>query len=220
MLILRCFFLIILIFPLFNYSQDYKNDYKNQLIIVEGDSIPSSGISLKEVIVFQPLKFETQNELLNYIILRRKVFRVYPYAKLAAERLIILNERLDKIESKRRRRKYIKMMEKFIYDEFSNELKKFKRSEGEILIKLISRQTGNTPFKLIKELRTGFRAFLYQTTASFFKLSLKETYNPEKIKNDYLIEDILQRAFADKYIEEQESALDFNLDRLYGIWKK
>ena len=112
------------------------------------------------------------------------------------------------------------MMEKFIYDEFSNELKKFKRSEGEILIKLISRQTGNTPFKLIKELRTGFRAFLYQTTASFFKLSLKETYNPEKIKNDYLIEDILQRAFADKYIEEQESALDFNLDRLYGIWKK
>ena len=172
MLILRYFFLIILIFPLFNYSQDYKNDYKNQLIIVEGDSIPSSGISLKEVIVFQPLKFETQNELLNYIVLRRKVFRVYPYAKLAAERLIILNERLDKIESKRGRKKYIKMMEKFIYDEFSNELKKFKRSEGEILIKLISRQTGNTPFKLIKELRTGFRAFLYQTTASFFKLSL------------------------------------------------
>lgn len=220
MLILRYFFLIILIFPLFNYSQDYKNDYKNQLIIVEGDSIPSSGISLKEVIVFQPLKFENQNELLNYIVLRRKVFRVYPYAKLAAERLIILNERLDNIESKRRRKKYVKMMEKFIYDEFSNELKKFKRSEGEILIKLISRQTGNTPFKLIKELRTGFRAFLYQTTASFFKLSLKETYNPEKIKNDYLIEDILQRAFADKYIEEQESALDFNLDRLYEIWKK
>ena len=31
MLILRYFFLIILIFPLFNYSQDYKNDYKNQL---------------------------------------------------------------------------------------------------------------------------------------------------------------------------------------------
>ena len=66
MLILRCFFLIILIFPLFNYSQDYKNDYKNQLIIVEGDSIPSSGISLKEVIVFQPLKFETQNELMKF----------------------------------------------------------------------------------------------------------------------------------------------------------
>ncbi len=220
MSIIKYFFLIISFYPFFNYSQDYKNNYKNQLIIIEGDSVPSSGISLKEVIVFQPLKFDSQTELLNYILLRRKVFKVYPYAKLAAERLIVLNERLDKIESKRRRKKYIKMMEKFIYDEFSNELKKFKRSEGEILIKLISRQTGDTPFKLIKELRTGFRAFLYQTTASFFKLSLKEKYDPEKIKNDYLIEDILQRAFADKYIEEQESALDFNLDILYEIWKK
>ena len=51
-----------------------------------------------------------------------------------------------------------------------------------------------------------------------FKLSLKEKFNPEKIKEDYLIEDILQRAFAEKYLEEQESKLNYDLNKLFEIW--
>ena len=109
-------------------------------------------------------------------------------------------------------------MEKFIYNEFEEELKRLSRSEGKILIKLINRQTGNSVFELIKKLRTGWRAFVYQTTASMFKLSLKEKFDPEKIREDYLIEDILQRAFAEKYLEEQESKLNYDLNKLFEIW--
>ena len=190
-----------------------------QMIIIEGDSIPTYGIPLNEVVVFESLLFKNRLKLKRYLILRRKTFKVYPYAKMAAERLTVLNQRLNDINSKRSRRKYLKRMEKFIYEEFEEELKKFSRSEGQILIRLVHRQTGITTYDLVKELRTGWKAFWYQTTASLFKLSLKDTYDPEHSLEDYLIEDILQRAFADNQLEEQTAVFDYNLDDLYFIWK-
>ena len=192
---------------------------QRELMLLDGDSIPTYGIPLKEIVLFQPLRFKTRLELKRYLILRRKTLKVYPYAKLAADRLTILNERLDNLDNKRSRKKYLKRMEKFIYEEFEDELKKFSRSEGKILIRLVHRQTGITTYDLVKELRTGWKAFWYQTTASLFKLSLKDTFDPEYSFEDYLIEDILQRAFADQYLEEQASSLDYNLDDLYFIWK-
>ena len=187
--------------------------------VIEGDSIMQSEIELKEVIVFQPLKFSSYEEAKRYILLRQRTLRVYQYAKLAADRLNILTERLDKINSKRKRRKYLRLIEDYIYNEFELELKKLSRSQGKILIKLIHRQTGNTTHQLVKELRNGWRALIYQTTASLFKLSLKDTYNPTEIYEDYLIEDILQRAFSEDRLEQQNTALDYDLDALYFYWK-
>ena len=183
------------------------------------DTIPQFGIPLKEVVLFQPLKFRTIDELKDYLILRRRVIKVYPFAKLASDRLLILNKRLKVLKSRRSKKKYLRRLEKFLYDEFEQELKKLSRSQGRILIKLVHRQTGITIFGLIKELRTGLKAFFYQTTASFFKLSLKEKYNPEDTLEDYLIEDILQRAFSEKYLVEQKAKIDYDLDSLYLIWK-
>ena len=211
------FFFLLLFFSFFAKAQDYSKD---SLILVEGDSLPTYGISLKEVIVFQPLRFKNREELNRYLILRRRVLRVYPYAKLAAERLTVLNERLDQIDTKRGKKKYLKRLEDFVYDEFEEELKKLSKSQGKILIRLVHRQTGSTTFDLIKELRNGWKAFFYQTTASLFSLSLKEKYNPAEVLEDYLIEDILQRAFADQYLIEQAAAIDYDLDALYQHWKE
>ena len=188
--------------------------------VIEGDTIIRSEIELKEVIVFQPLKFVSYEEAKRYILLRQRTLRVYQYAKLAADRLNILTERLNQINSKRKKRKYLRLIEDFIYNEFELELKKLSRSQGKILIKLIHRQTGNTTHQLVKELRNGWRALVYQTTASLFKLSLKDTYNPKEIYEDYLIEDILQRAFSEGRLERQNTALDYDLDALYIYWKE
>lgn len=211
------FFFLLLFFSFFAKAQDYSKD---SLILVEGDSLPTYGIPLKEVIVFQPLRFKNSEELNRYLILRRRVLRVYPYAKLAAERLTVLNERLDQIDSKLGKKKYLKRLEDFVYEEFEEELKKLSKSQGKILIRLVYRQTGSTTFELVKELRNGWKAFLYQTTASLFSLSLKEKYNPAEVLEDYLIEDILQRAFADQYLIEQAAAIDYDLDALYQHWKE
>jgi len=209
-----------LFFLLLLSTANAQQTEEGTLLLIEGDSIPQYGITLKEVVVFQPLRFKTREELKRYILLRRRVFRVYPYAKLAADRLTVLNDRLNEIESKRGRKKYLKRLEKFIYEEFEEELKNLSKSQGRILIKLVHRQTGSTTFDLVKELRTGWKAFVYQTTASLFRLSLKDQYNPEEVLEDYLIEDILQRAFADQYLIEQPAAIDYDLTALHSIWKE
>ncbi len=188
--------------------------------VIEGDTIIHSEIELKEVVLFQPLRFENYDEAKRYVILRERTYRVYPFAKIAADRLEILTTRLDQIRSKRRRREYLKRLEDFIYNEFEKELKKLSRSQGRILIKLVHRQTGETTHNLVKELRNGWRAFIYQTTASLFKLSLKDNYDPDTVYEDYLIEDILQRAFSVDRLEPQDSALNYDLDSLYKFWKE
>ena len=76
-----------------------------------------------------------------------------------------------------------------------------------------------TTFELIKELRSGWRAFWFNNTASLFDISLKKKFDPYNEKEDYLIEDILQRSFSDNSLEKQDYALDFDLDALYRFWR-
>lgn len=191
---------------------------QEKLIIMEGDSVFRSSIELEEVYLFGRLEFDSYKEKLRYYVLRRKTLKVYPYAKMAAERLESLNERLTEVESKRKRNQYTKLVQQYIEQEFSAELKKFTRTEGQILVKLIYRQTGETAFDLVRELRSGWRAFWYQNTARMFKISIKEEYHPDEVHEDYLIEDILQRAFAAGQLERQESVLDYDYASLTNKW--
>jgi uncharacterized membrane protein YheB (UPF0754 family) len=186
--------------------------------LIEGDSIPRASIELDEVILFNKLKFTSKEERIRYLILRRKTLKVYPYAKMAAERLVKLNDRLSKIKSKSKRRRYTKRVQKFIEEELTGKLKKLTKTEGQILVKLIHRQTGETAFKLVKRLRSGWKAFWYNTTANLFSISLKKEFLPESNHEDYLIEDILQRAFHNNQLKKQPSALPFSYLELTDKW--
>jgi hypothetical protein len=200
-------------------AEETLDSLAQQYIIMEGDSVLQSSIALNEVFVFSRLKFSSYNDKLRYYILRRKTMKVYPYAKLAAERLVELNDSLEHIKKNSHKRRFTRKVQKFIEDEFSEELKKLTRTEGQILVKLIYRQTGITAFDLVKELRSGWRAFWYNTTAKMFSISIKEEFHPDMVHEDYLIEDILQRAFADFSLERQPSVLEYDYATLTNIWK-
>lgn len=185
---------------------------------IEGDSLAMDAIYLDEVRILENLKFVNKDERINYLILKRKTLKVYPYAKLASERLVALNERLEQLETKREQRRYAKIVQKYIEEEFSAELKKLTKSEGQILVKLIHRQTGTTAFDLIKQLRSGWRAFWYNNTASLFDISLKKEFNPLDEKEDFFIEDILERAFQSQQLERQKSAFYIDYFSLTDKW--
>tara|TARA_R110002012_G_scaffold170647_1_gene335178 strand:- start:198 stop:788 length:591 start_codon:yes stop_codon:yes gene_type:complete len=188
--------------------------------IIEGDTIAREMIDLDEVILLDKLKFKSEQDRRRYLILRRKTRKVYPYAKLASERLTTMTERLKTIKSNRDKKRYTKRIQKYIEGEFSEKLKKLTHTEGQILVKLIHRQTGRTAFELVKELRTGWRAFWYNTTANLFEISLKEEYNPFEIKEDYLIEDILERSFQENKLERQNPAFPIDYLDLKSHWNK
>ena len=170
------------------------------ILIEKGDTLT---ISLEGFSLFPKHKFKSQTDIRYYYWFRRKVFKAYPYAKLASERLDTLKNRLQKIKSKRKRKKYISQIQKYLEDEFTAPLKKMTRTEGRILVKLINRQTGKSVYQNIKEFKSGWKAFWYNTTANAFKLSLKEEYHPESNNEDFLIEDVLQRAFINDRLEHQ-----------------
>lgn len=217
---LSAFLLFLSGFFCFSQIPDQPIDsVQENMIIIEGDSIFHSSINLDEVYVFGKLSFTSYEDKLRYYILRRKTMKVYPYAKLAAERLVELNDSLARITKPRHRKKYTKEVQKYIEGEFSDELKKLTRTEGQILVKLIFRQTGKTAFNLVKELRSGWRAFWYNTTAKFFNISIKEEFHPDLVQEDYLIEDILQRAFLAGQLVPQKSALSYDFAELNNKWK-
>ena len=218
--------LFLLLFSLFLRAQTTQEAEKQtdttdaEYYFVEGDSIARSAIFLDDVIVLGRLRFDDNAARRRYLILRRKTRKVWPYAKLAGERLVELNERLDSMESKRDKKRYTKIIQRYVEDEFKEELKKLTRTEGQILVKLMFRQTGQTTFELIKNYRSGLKAFLLNTTAILFDISLKEIYDPEEVQEDYLIEDILQRSFQAKILEKQEPAIDLNFLELENKWRK
>lgn len=185
---------------------------------IDGDSIPVSIINLDPVFLMAKLKYGSKEDRIRYLILKRRTLKVYPYAKLAAERLVELNIRLETLKRKSDQRRYAKIIQKYIEDEFSAELKKLTRKEGQILVKLIHRQTGQTTFQLIKDLRSGWRAFWFNNTARLFDISLKEEFNPLAVSEDYLIEDILERAFQDGKLDRQNSAFPIDYLDLTKKW--
>jgi hypothetical protein len=201
--------------------QEIKNDSTQSFYyIIEGDTIPREFIDLEEVVLLNKLEFNSKQDRRRYLILRRKTRKVYPYAKMAAERLTTMTERLKTVEKKRDRKRYTKRIQKYIEEEFSEKLKKLTRTEGQILVKLIHRQTGRTAFALVKELRTGWRAFWYNTTANLFDISIKEEYKPYEVKEDYLIEDILERSFQSNLLERQKPAFTIDYFDLTAHWNK
>lgn len=200
---------------------EHSNDTLNQepfYYILQGDSLVRQYIDLNEVVLLKRLSFNDMAERRKYIILRRRTLKVYPYAKLAAERLAAVDERLKNIKRKSKRKKYIRQVQKYSEGEFYETLRKFTRAEGRILVKLIHRQTGQSTFDLIRDYRSGWRAFWYNQTAHWFDIDLKSEYQPFDNKEDYYIEDILQRGFRDNLIERQNPYNPIDILALESFW--
>lgn len=177
-------------------------------------------IELEGVWLLPSIQFQSAEERKEYLITRRRVYKVYPYAVLAAERMEKVDDLLETLPNKRSRRIYLRRAQKFMQEEFTDTLKTFTRSEGRILFKLIYRQTGQTAFELVKEYRSGWNAFWFNTAASIYDLTMKQTYNPYEEKEDYYIEDVLQRGFGNGRLEEQDAAIPINLREIYSRWQE
>ena len=121
----------------------------------------------------------------------RNIRLVYPYAEGATKIIEKLTKELEGIESKKQRRKLIRREYKGLMKEYKKPLMKFKISQGKLLIKLIDRETGNTSYNHLKELKGSFTAIFWQSVATMFGSSLKAGYYP--LGDDWMVEEILDR---------------------------
>ena len=135
--------------------------------------------------------------------LKNDIYVVYPYVIAAAVVFKDINANLDKIEDRRSRKKYLKTMDKNLDRTFKEPLKNLSIDQGHVLIKLINRETGQNCYSIIKELKGGFSAVLWQSVGVLFKNNLVREYDPED--RDKEVEMIVRELEASMYYRYQLS---------------
>lgn len=185
--------------------------------LTETDDILNDTIALEEIVVSrEKLDPDARKQ---FLILQSRVYKTYPYAKLASERLTLLNKGMDRLSTNKEKKKYFKIVEDYLNNEFEAKLKKLSRSQGRILVKLIHRQTGTSTYELVKTLKSGWKAFWSNTAASMFDINLKTEYEPYEVNEDFLIETILSRAFESGRLQNQTPAKPVDINRLNDFWE-
>lgn len=192
---------------------DHRDDY-----LKETDTVLGVAIELEEVVIDKNQIKISEDARKRFLILQRRVYKVYPYAKLASERLTQLNKDMANLKTNKERKKYFKITEDYLNNEFEGQLKKLSRKDGQILVKLIHRQTGRTTFTLIKTLKSGWKAFWSNNTARVFDINLKTEYNAMTVYEDYLIETILDRAFKSRRLVPQITPNPVDIEEMNYYW--
>lgn len=154
-----------------------QETYAQPWTVYNGDTIQYYSLPMVDIVDY--VSANAKKEVKDYLKLRRNVVKVYPYAKLAAAELKFINDSMANIPNERARKKFVKQREDALKAKFEAELKKLTLTQGRILIKLIDRETGNTSYALVKELRGNLSAFFWQGLAKFFGSSLKTEYDAE-----------------------------------------
>lgn len=205
-------------FFLFIATFSFAQTETDTLQMTAQDSSIIYSIELKEIIFTPNNVYASDEDKKAKLILKRRIFKVYPYAKLTADKLTQLNATMAKLKTSREKKKYFKIVEKYLEEEFEPRLKKLSRKDGQILVKLIYRQTGSTTFDLIKEYKSGWKAFWANSTAYLFDINLKTKYNPFEVKEDYHIEGILNAAFNQGQLTKQDPKKPIDFDKLNEHW--
>ena len=145
---------------------------------------------------------EAERRRQEYEQLRYNVFVVYPYAVIAAEVLKDVDGNLSRINDKSDRKKYLKSVEKELNQRFKGKLEDLTITQGQILVKLIDRQTGKNCYSIIRELKGGFSAVIWQSVALLFSNNLRREYDPTDRDKD--IETIVRSVEAYYTAQQQQ----------------
>ena len=165
-----------------------KNDtIKVAITNVDNELVP--WIVIPEIIITDTRLFKSAEERARFNRLRYNVLKVKPYAMFARREYSKLQSELTKVHGRKDKRLLIRAFETEIKDMFNREVKNLTKTQGGILTKLIDRETGNSSYDLLKDMKGGFTAFFYQSIARIFGNNLKNTYDPQEDRD---IEAIIQ----------------------------
>lgn len=181
-------------------EQEMQKELAEMDSISDDDLAAFDTIQLNNADLFH-LNLKNDLEKKYYLWLRKRVRDVWPYVKVAVEEYNFIENSSKEFDSKREKRKFVKERQEQLANQFEGQLKDLSRSRGQILIKLIHRETDKTSFQIIKELRGGMNAFLWNSAGGAFDLDLKTQFDPHKTREDLYIEVILEKDFRSGRLE-------------------
>ncbi len=157
--------------------------------VLGSDTLPTMSLRPYDVVeINDPDAIRKLNEMNRLVV---NVNKVLPYARIAKYTLDEIKEYVKTLESEHDKKVYIKQREKEMKERFEAELKNLTVTQGRILIKLIDRETGESSYELVKELRGSLTATFWQGMARLFGEDLKTKYDAKG--EDQAVETIVRQ---------------------------
>lgn len=149
-------------------------------------------------IVFKPVVEITDPEFhKKYTRMVYKMKRIYPLAIHARDLFAAYEKDVAELDKKRQIKKYGKTAHEKLMEDFEYIIRDMYVTDGQLLVKLIHRETGMTVYDIIKKYRGSMQATWYQGVGKFFDQNIKTTYAPDK--EDWLIEYVAKEIEAGKH---------------------
>lgn len=145
-------------------------------IILDGDTVAC--MSLHDFIKYSPLRFASNRQQVQYSKLIRDVKKTLPYAKEIAGIITETYEYMETLPDDKARQQHLNRMERHLKEIYIPKMKKLTRSQGQLLIKLVDRETNSSSYHIVDAFMGTGKAIFWNTFASLFGNSLKKRYNP------------------------------------------
>ncbi len=145
-------------------------------VVLEGDTIAC--MWLGDFIKYSPLTFKSTKDQVAYYKLIRDVKKTLPYAKEIAGIIKETYEYMETFPNDKARQQHLNKMEKYLTDKYTPKMKKLTRSQGQLLMKLVDRETNSSSYHIIDAFMGSFKAWSANLFAKLFGNDLKIRYNP------------------------------------------
>lgn len=145
-------------------------------VVMNGDTVAC--MWLNDFIKYPALTFRNEKEKIAYTKLLRDVKKTLPYAKEIASIILETYEYMETLPNEKVRQDHLNKMEKYLMKEYTPKMKKLTRSQGQLLMKLVDRETNSSSYHIIDAFMGSFKAWTYNLFAGMFGNSLKVRYNP------------------------------------------
>ena len=132
---------------------------------------------MHDVYVYPKMVFKNKRQERFYWKTVRDVKKTLPYAKLLTKEMEYADKQLAQIPDKRERKRWWKQYEKQLFKKYESDFRGMTASQGQMLMKLMDRESDRTSYEIIQHYRGTFSANFWQFVAKLFKNDLKEGYD-------------------------------------------
>ena len=132
---------------------------------------------MQDIWVYPQMVFTSKKQERFYWKTVRDVKKTLPFAKELAIEMRVADQQLALLPDGKARRKWWKQHEKYLFKKYENDFRRMTASQGQMLMKLMDRESDKTSYEIIKHYRGKASANFWQFVAKLFKNDLKEEYD-------------------------------------------
>ncbi len=162
--------------PLLGKAQELASDVEEVMLqVTANDTFYLARMT--DIYVYPKMVFKNKKQERFYWRTVRDVKKTLPFAKELAREMEVADYQLALLPDDKARRQWWREHEKYLFKKYEHHFRKMTASQGQMLMKLMDRESNRTSYEIIKHYRGKGSANFWQFVAKLFKNDLKEEYD-------------------------------------------